>query len=335
MIEGYQVSGRSRMIGTSGRFAPVCFASCLRHGGNEFNGNKRSHLLIENAPHSNLIWEAIKEANPPINADSLEKLIQYQDSSSARKEIIDSLDVFKLKKGLNYIDMLYYASIDTNYSVEEIKDSLANEKEATLRMLLGDLYLGDGEYSESKVVFDSVKVYFKEEKKLLELRAIQLNLFEDTLSYFDLDSTSVADLEEIAFNDTSVAAIEAKSILEFINDTIYPYPYEDKEESSPKRGLSENEEQVQSQEPPISQSNIYQLIPTLIAGEMFGFVTLGTDEKGELVIYSIYGKEEKRFTLGEGTNQIALSFLNAPGIYLYKVTAEGEVKKKDKIVKVR
>jgi len=40
--------------------------------------NALSHLLIENAPHSNLIWKAIAEGNHTFNSDSLEKLHQYQ-----------------------------------------------------------------------------------------------------------------------------------------------------------------------------------------------------------------------------------------------------------------
>jgi len=245
----------------------------------EFNGNKRSHLLIENAPHSNLIWKALKEADPPMNADSLDKLKEYQDSSSARKPIIDSLNRYKLQKGLNYVDMLYYASIDTNYSVEEIKDSLINEKDAPMRLLLGDLYLAENEYAESESVFDNLKVYFREDKELLGLRELQISLFEDTLTYYDLSEGELEDLEEIAFNDTSTAAIHAKLILEFVNDSIYPYPFEDKEEGSPKRVNEEEKPHEEKQDEELNESNLYKLIPTLIEGEMVGYVDTVWEKK--------------------------------------------------------
>lgn len=295
-----------------------------------------SHLLIENAPRSNLIWKAIEDSEVYIEEDSLEKLTQYQDSTSSRKEIIDSLTIYYSEKGQNYLDMLYYASADTNYSFEEVMDSLENETYLTFRMLLGNLYMANNQYSDARSLYDSLKVYFNEDKDLLELREIQLDLFEDTLTYFDTDSAALETLESIAFGDTSVAAYQAKVILELINDTTFPRPYEDIEEGSPKRELDELVKEYEGDTTDAVRTLNYKLIPTLIAGEMYGMITLGNGETGELFIYSIYGKEEGKYRLTEGTNKIPLNSLNlVQGIYLYKVSANGEVKNKDKIVKVR
>ncbi len=303
---------------------------------NEFSVTSLSHILIENAPHSNLIWKAIAEENPPFNADSLEKLIQYQDSTSARKDVLDSLSVYKLQKALNYSDMLYIASVDTNYSDEEVKDSLKNEKDIPFRLLLGDLHMKDAEYYEADTVYNTLKVYFHEDKQLIELREIQTSLFKDTLTYFDLDSATIADIEEIAFNDTSIAAFQALGILEFLRDTIYTKPYHDidSSEGSSKTSFGEPEPE-KPQEMSQSEAMFYKLFPTVIAGKQVAFITLASDEDGYLQLYRIEGKQVSEFRLSAGTNQIQLSELNlSEGIYIYRVYVKSELKNTGKIVKV-
>ena len=70
--------------------------------------------------------------------------------------------------------------IDTGYTIEEVKDSLADETCLSFRLLLADLHLGGGEYTDAKTVWDSLHVYFKEDSDLLDLRDRVLELFKVT-----------------------------------------------------------------------------------------------------------------------------------------------------------
>ena len=297
--------------------------------------NDLSHLLIKNAPHSNLVWKAIDETSHSFNPDSLEKLREYQDSTSARKDIIDSLDTYKLEKALNYADMLYYVSVDTNYTEEEVKDSLENEIDIPFRMLLGELHASDEEYSEADTVYQNLKVYFREDRELKTLRNIQTTLFEDSLTYFDLDSSAIEDIEQIAFNDTSIAAFQAMAILEFLRDTIYPKPYQDIDSGSLKTTLSDLKP-LNSEEQSPQVSFLYTLIPTIIDGKDAAFITLGSDEIGYLQLYRLDGKKLSEYKLSSGITQIQLSELNLPqSIYIYRVFVRDELKNTGKIIKVR
>ena len=300
----------------------------------EFNVNKLSNILIRNAPHSNLILKAIDETNPPMHNDSLDKLKQYQDSTSARKPLIDSLSFYKLQKSLNYSLMLYYATVDTNYEIEEVKDSLMLEKEIPLRFLLADLYMDERDYTDVKIVYDSLKVYFREDKKQKQVRGFQYDLFSDEKTYYDIGTEGYdfeADLEEIAFGDSSIAAFQARNILEFIRDTIYMPPYQDKEEGSPKTTILPKPATNKIQDPEIS----YKLIPTLIDGEVVGRINIGSEETGYLEIYTTQGKKLGIYQLNEGTNSIPYSdLMTLPGVYIYRVYVNSEIKNTDKLVKI-
>lgn len=152
-----------------------------------------------------------------------------------------------------------------------------------------------------------------------------------------LGGEEILSLENIAFGDTSVAAFQAMAILEFLNDTIYPKPYQDIDSSggSSKRSLEAvNPEKQESM--PVNDSRLYKLIPTLIDGREAAVVTLGHEETGFLQLFRIDGVQLGTYNLSAGTNPVNLEKLNmSPGIYIYRVFVAEELKNTDKIVKVR
>ena len=148
---------------------------------------------------------------------------------------------------------------------------------------------------------------------------------------------SAIQTNDIAFGDTSVASAQAKSILELINDTIYIHPFQDIDTSgggSSKRGEAIAKEETKAA---IEVSSLsYKLIPTLIEGQMAGYLQLGPDESGYLQVYDLFGQEIRQFKITEGVNNIPLGeILKQSGIYVYQVTISNQVKRTDKIIKVQ
>ena len=297
------------------------------------------NILQANHPHSNRVWPHIENHEPSLHPDSLAKLRQYQDSISPRKHIIDSLHYFKHKKGVNYNNMLYYASTDTSKDVDDVIEHLSGERDHQLRLLLADLYMEQEEYDKAENVFDSIPQHDKETKLLVELRTIQLDLLKDGKTWMDIGSEGYDyedDLESIAFGDSTVASYQAMAMLELLKDTSYALPFQDKTDTTFK--MAPRQEDQAEEEKPVAEEEPswhYTLHPTLYKNRMIGKIELPEEESGTLRIYSIQGVQAGTFEIEEGTNRIPLNeSLHHTGIFIYKVFVDGELKNTDKLVKV-
>jgi len=107
MIGGYQVSGRSRMIGTSGRFAPVCFASCLRHGGGKWSGETESDQ--DRIEQGNVPSFAFYQLHPTLLNGNEPVMVRMPEDENGIIEIYSTIgqkkEVFQLSEGSNTLNL--------------------------------------------------------------------------------------------------------------------------------------------------------------------------------------------------------------------------------------
>jgi len=72
-----------------------------------------------------------------------------------------------------------------------------------------------------------------------------------------------------------------------------------------------------------------------MGGEVVGRIKIGSEESGYLEIYTTQGKKLGIYQLNEGTNSIPYSdLMTLPGVYIYRVYVNGEIKNTDKLVKI-
>jgi len=145
---------------------------------------------------------------------------------------------------------------------------------------------------------------------------------------------SVIQTNDIAFGDTSVAAYQAKAILELINDTLYSFPYEAIDTGSSKVGLTRpvDDEYIETEVSDLS----YKLIPTLIEGKMSGYIQLGKEETGYLQVFDLFGAEIHEFRITQGRNTLPIGeYVHQAGIYIYRVKVDNGIKRSGKLVKIQ
>ena len=180
---------------------------------------KLSALLIQNAPHSNIVMNEILQPSMELPSDSVTKLIQYQDSTSPRKLIVDSIASLKAGKNDDYVLLTRYSMTDSSYHIHEVMDSLANETDIYLQLMLADLYMADSQYSAAKSIYDSLPAITKDIKNLKTLRNISYTFITNGWSWEDLADTSnhsahaySSQILAMATADTSIASFQAQVI---------------------------------------------------------------------------------------------------------------------------
>ncbi len=229
--------------------------------------------------------------------------------------------------------------MEVYYDVDEVIDSLENETDIQLKLLLADLYMGIEEYEDAASIYNNIPVYDRETELMKELRLIQIHILKNGKTWFDIGTEGYDfedDLMSIAFEDTTIASFQAMAILSLINDTLYPLPFQDKEgePSAKMSGVSINESLIEKEFE--SYEWQYALYPTLIRGELHGMISLPDKEFGFLEIFNIQGMRTGTFKIQEGINQIPLSnSLPQSGIYIYKVFIDNEIKRTAKLVKIQ
>jgi tetratricopeptide (TPR) repeat protein len=241
-------------------------------------------------------------------------------------------------KSIDYSQLLYYAAVDTNVTVLQITDTLKTESEVMFRLLLGDLYLSIGEYTKAATAYEKAGMLSTDEATLLyvELRNITIEMFQDNKTWFNLGDEGypyLDDIEDIADTETQAGFI-ARNILSLINDTIYEETLLTKDGGgSFRKGRFDNDED------PIKitvEEHDYRLKPNLFEGRLLANVTLKTDETGKLEVYNLQGTKTGEVNLTSGKNELDLTSLNlSSGVYVYRVWANYEIKKTDKLVKLK
>lgn len=83
------------------------------------------------------------------------------------------------------------------------------------------------------------------------------------------------------------------------------------------------------------QQNEIKLYPNPNSGDMLLAYELAEGESGELVIFDLAGKQVAQVALAQGQKVMPFKAELPNGIYLYRVTVNGEVRKADKLVIVR
>jgi hypothetical protein len=97
-----------------------------------------------------------------------------------------------------------------------------------------------------------------------------------------------------------------------------------------------DEEKIKEEEINIEPQHDYRLKPNLFEDRLLATVTLKTDEKGKLEIYSLQGVLVGKVALNEGKNDLDLTPFNlSNGVYVYRVWTHNDLKHTDKLVKLK
>ncbi len=127
------------------------------------------------------------------------------------------------------------------------------------------------------------------------------------------------------------AVLIARNILSADSLELIYYPW-DSLCTSMKMGPDEEERMVQNQLEVIVETQ-YRLVPNFFGNDKTGQIMLGTDEKGQLEIYSIDGRLVGEYALSAGKNTLGLNkALIQNGVYIYKIFVDGQLETTDRLV---
>ncbi|MDX2003629.1 MAG: hypothetical protein SFW35_14435, partial [Chitinophagales bacterium] len=233
-------------------------------------------------------------------ADSLEKLEQYQDSTSARKPIVDSLYYLRYAKEDLYGQLLHIAHDGGDYTYGELAALLEAEKEPAPLLLLADLYIASGEYTLAAQVYDSLlPLREREVRNLRDMRQIELEFLQNGWSWLELKNNAEAleyldAISDIAYRDSTVAAFQAQAVLNLAMDSTFIQIFEDKE-GSLKKGDATT----------ASLQTVNPSLPKLYPNPTAGQLTLeyAPSNAGSLVLYDLYGREMTKVLLEDGSGK--------------------------------
>ncbi len=278
-----------------------------------------------NAPHSNIIWKEVKRIANEFDSDSLTLLEQFQDSTSARKPIVDEIYSYSHRIAINYGELFYWQGRDTTLMLERIIDSLARETDVQLQLLLADYYVADSMYSNAANIHNNLSVYNQDLIKLVQLKKHALTFAQNGWTWFDLvgegQATEYMDsISAIASSDSSIAAFQAQVIMELVGADTIVRVYEEKSGSSKWDGNIENEQPKTAQ---VLSSNI-RIYPNPAQNELIlEYKSLNENNPTTVfTIFNLMGAKQYEITLSKATTHIDVSMLSN-GMYLFVVSENG------------
>lgn len=78
------------------------------------------------------------------------------------------------------------------------------------------------------------------------------------------------------------------------------------------------------------------LKPNLFEGKLFANITLQAEEQGYIEIFDVKGISFGKIQLSSGNNSLDLTTMNLPnGVFIYRVWANNEIKRTDKLIKLK
>ncbi len=137
-------------------------------------------------------------------------------------------------------------------------------------------------------------------------------------------------------NTTNTQAIRAQNILSMLFDSVYVENILLKDELELERRGRFNTEQADHKTNMLEAEHDYRLKPNFFNDRLLASITLKENEQGFLEIYNLQGVLSGKITLYNGTNDLDLTPINlSNGVYLYRVWANNEIKKTDKLIKLK
>jgi hypothetical protein len=300
---------------------------------------QKSLLVMKNSPST-------REEKILINSQALQSTIDSlynagiaKDTATTRYTLLMDMALADHAQFQAYLHLLFYSAIDTSVSLNKIIDTLETESRNHYKLQLADLYIAQKEYTQAENVLNDIVADDDQIADYRNLRQITCILFKSNKTWLDLGGEGFSyldDIEEIA-EGNGTASFIAKNILGLKNDSIYLETILAKTQyrlGAIDEAVQENEEHNNTIIE--KEQHDYRLKPNVFEGRLLANITLKEEENGNLDIYDIQGILVGKLTLNKGKNNLDLSSLNlANGVYMYRVWANNELKKTDKLVKLR
>ena len=294
------------------------------------NKTRLAEILLQNYPHSQFVLNEVEALNPGIPADSLTKLLEYQDSSSTRGLWQDTLYAYIQLRDQYYMDWLYQLSSD---SLAELRDSLVLVNDPNTLLLLADLYMVDSLYDEAEAIWDTIPIYSAEAKDWVALRKINLDFEKQGWQWTYVDSSGESgsfksDIETLATQSTTAGILAGHILTHVTGDTI-PLLFEEKETSKRDAFREDPKEDLKEPLEDIAQIKLY---PNP-AGDKLTIEYPIKDEVVYLNIYNILGGSRSNIELPAGQSVFTTDISTLEnGTYLYHIMTNGEVYKSGKLI---
>ena len=156
-----------------------------------------------------------------------------RDSISTKEELEISIFELKNKKARIYNEKVRYFLTDT---VQSSKDSLLylleNENNLTGKYRLLSYYISKKDHVNAEIVLNSIETEFEltarqqvEYDKMVIFTNIQLNLFENNKTYFEVDSIQRQKLYLLSEDTLSQAGTYARSVISLIDRVEYDFNF--------------------------------------------------------------------------------------------------------------
>lgn len=303
------------------------------------NTDSLAHYLLNNAPHSNLLMMSLADRSPALPVDSMNLLYQYQDSSSARKDRIDTLGYYLNELELAYNELLYYVyeDGDSTYTFAEVIDSLETEPAyfVNLQMKLADLYMIQEDYTAAEGIWNTVPQYYNETTQMVNLRGMQVDKLEVGETYEDFNGDELGLLDDIAASNTR-AAIQAQVILSVTRGDTLREILHDRQTVSAKTGdWQQNKPAIEQHTnvPVIPQIKIYPNPASTVLNIEYD---LGEYSNATFQLNSLVGMSVSQIPLNNSKGNISLDVTSlASGIYICNIFSNGIIIKQEKVVLIK
>ena len=267
--------------------------------------------------------DAVNDTLVPIQGDNP----NFTTLTAVQREI----DTYKAEWtiAVNEITSLYASDSSFSDLASYLEDSIATNE--SRKVLIGT-YMQLDSLSSARSALDSIVLSTNEDSAFYTYYDIMLDLREDTLSWFDMDSTQNAKILELADGDFDVA-IHAQNVLVLTTDSIYMKHPEIYTPPSPRMSANDSEEPIMDNG--LESLNIY---PNPFK-QQFTVEYVFEEEVAELIVevYDLQGRTlitELRKEVTTGTLRVDLSCC-AEGTYVCKVMADRNLVETQRIIHSR
>lgn len=319
-------------LGASGLLSDtVLKALCVRHP--FFNDNHFTQLVLANSPVSWPVWVDVRNI-------AFGKLKTELQDSIAGAQLTDTLRTMEVvrrelmatnsahEKVVNLIMDLFLDADSIPAMIHFLTDSIGT-KEYSKRAVGAALSIDT--LTWARAILDSLDLTTANDSAFYTYYDLALNLAEDTLTWFNLDSAQLATMWTLAASKHEVA-IHAEGVLALVLDTAFariPEPLP----PPPSERLA-GPENVSSSNTAHSGVRVY---PNPFTSDFMVAYQLGTTEtEMVLEVFDPLGRRVKRTAIraiGSGTTSIDLG--ECLGLYLLRVSANGRHIHSQRIVCVK
>jgi hypothetical protein len=309
----------------------VLKATCLRHP--FFNEDHILSVLLQNSPVTNDVWPYVEDILDEVKEEYADSIVAAQSSNALRtvrviereKKIAESERYHVVFDHLQSFLDLDSIPDSTYLMIHYLTDSIVGKQ--WKQMAVGTALSVDT-LTLARTLLEELDLENREDTAFYNLHDLAITLKEDTLTWFEMDSTQQVLIEELASGETMMKN-RAEAILAMLEDTSVVRTPEEFELPSERRGVEEENEPMSSE--------MVSVYPNPFSGNFT--IQYKLREKANQIRFEVFDLTGRRIRDAqisgseEGSQQ--LMFENCEGFYVLRVTADRRVIRTEKLIAVK